>query len=267
MNILKSIFVVFIMAVVNASALDIVSVTKDRNSNRLIGNLVMGSGGVLTLERGSTLNAYGTIANSGTFNNTGAINNSYLIDNTGTIRNFGTFSGSPSSRIEIGAGSLSFGGISSQASITTAQTHGFILRSPNWNDGIPLVAWSSSGAPAAKLVQDTRFTSPTLTVWRDLSNSGDISLTPSLLLAATGGSATTQSAFEITPGGGLTNFKITWNGMATSRDKPLCRYLGSFTSNPSGNFGTDLSVGDIYFNTANNKVYILDGTGWKSMTP
>jgi hypothetical protein len=117
-----------------------------------------------------------------------------------------------------------------------------------------------------KAVQDTYFTSPTLTAWRDLSlGATSLETTPGLLVATSGGTvgqATTQSAVEVKVLG-TTNAKITWDGFITSRDKPVMRFHGRLTSAPTGTLGTDYAAGDPYFNTTNSKFYCHDGISWK----
>jgi hypothetical protein len=143
--------------------------------------------------------------------------------------------------------------------------HAIIARTPNPTDGIALVGWSSGGAAAVKAKQDTYFTSPTLTVWRELSLGNNyFNTTPGILVAAAGGSATSEKAIEV-QASGQSNFKITWDGIATSRDKPLVRFHGRLSTEPSGAYGTDYMAGDLYFNTNDSKFYCHDGISWKAM--
>lgn len=59
--------------------------------------------------------------------------------------------------------------------------------------------------------------------------------------------------------------QITWNGFASSKGKPPCRFHGRLASAPTGTFGTDFAAGDLYFNTANNTFYCNDCSSWKPM--
>jgi len=143
--------------------------------------------------------------------------------------------------------------------------HAIVARTPTPSDGIALVGWSSSGAAGVKAVQDTYFNSPALTVWRDLSQgSSGLGNSAGLLVATSNGSVTTEKAVEV-QANGTSNFHITWNGFATSRERPVCRFLGRRASAPTGTYGTDFSAGDLYFNTADNKFYCHDGASWKAM--
>ena len=216
------------------------AVTKNPNTNQITGDLVMGANRVLTFDPDSLLTLNGlmrTTAGSGT-------NGQVQINNSG----------------------ITFGGVTGMLTVTGQNNHAVVARTPNPTDGIALVGWSSSGAAGVKAVQDTYFTSPTLTAWRDLSN-GDIDLatTPGLLVATSGGTSgqtTTQSAVEVKVLG-TTNAKITWNGFITSRDKPVMRFHGRLAAAPTGTSGTDFSAGDLFFNTSDGKFYCHDGTAWQ----
>jgi hypothetical protein len=149
--------------------------------------------------------------------------------------------------------------------VQARDNHAIVARTPNPSDGIALVGWSSSGAAGVKAVQDTYFNSPALTVWRDLSQgSSGLENSAGLLVATSNGSSTTEKAVEV-QASGTSNFHITWNGFATSRDKPLMRFHGRRSSVPTGTYGTDFSAGDVFFNTADNKFYCHDGVSWKAM--
>jgi hypothetical protein len=217
------------------------AVTKNPNNNQITGNLVMGANRVLTFDPNSLLSLNGlmrTTAGSGT-------NGQVQVNNSG----------------------ITFGPVTGMLTVTGQNNHAVIARTPNPTDGIALVGWSSSGAAGVKAVQDTYFTSPTLTAWRDLSL-GDTGLdtTPGLLVATSGGisgQATTQSAVEVKVLG-TTHAKITWNGFITSRDKPVMRFHGRLTTAPTGSYGTDFSAGDLFYNTSDSKFYCHDGVSWKA---
>lgn len=216
----------------------IAAVTKNPNNNEVSGNLVMGNNGLLTFNA-----------------------NSLLLLN-GLMRTGGYGDGG---KVQINNSGLIFGSVDGMLTVQGRDNHAIVARTPNPTDGIAVVGWSSSGAAAVKAVQDTNFTSPALTVWRDRSlGTSHFETTPGLLVAANGGSATTEKAVEI-QANGTSNFKITWNGFATSRDKPLMRFHGRLSSAPTGTYGTDYSAGDLYFNTGDSKFYCHDGTSWKAM--
>jgi hypothetical protein len=217
------------------------AVTKNPNNNQITGNLVMGANRVLTFDPNSLLSLNGlmrTTAGSGT-------NGQVQVNNSG----------------------ITFGSVSGMLTVTGQNNHAVIARTPNPTDGIALVGWSSSGAAGVKAVQDTYFTSPTLTAWRDLSlGATGMEATPGLLVATSGGTvgqATTQSAVEVKVLG-TTHAKITWDGFITSRDKPVMRFHGRLAAAPTGTYGTDFSAGDLYFSTTDNKFYCHDGVSWKA---
>jgi hypothetical protein len=168
-------------------------------------------------------------------------------------------------KIQVNNTGLFFSGIDGMLTVQGRDNHAIVARTPNPTDGIALVGWSSSGAAAVKAKQDTYFNSPSLTVWRNLSlGSSYFETTPALLVAASDGSATTEKAVEV-QANGTSNFKITWDGFATSRDKPLMRFHGRLSTAPTGAYGTDYAAGDLYFNTGDSKFYCHDGISWKAM--
>lgn len=217
----------------------IAAVTKNPNNNEVTGNLVMGNNGLLTFNANSLLLLNGLMRTGGGSGNDGKVQ----VNNSG----------------------ITYGSVDGMLTVQGRNNHAIVARTPSPSDGIAVVAWSSSGAPAVKAVQDTHFTSPALTVWRDLSyGTTNIENTPGILVAANGGSATTEKAVEV-QANGTSNFKITWNGFATSRDKPLMRFHGRLSSAPTGTFGTDYAAGDLFFNTTDSKFYCHDGISWKAM--
>ena len=215
------------------------AVTKNPNNNQITGNLVMGSDRVLHFDPNSWLSLYGLMRTGGGSGDEGKVQ----VNNSGII----------------------FGTVDSMLTVQARDNHAIVARTPNPSDGIALVGWSSSGAAGVKAVQDTYFTSPTLTAWRDLSlGTTGFESTPGILVATSGnpGHATTQKAVEVRADG-VANFQITWNGFATSRDKPLMRFHGRLTSEPTGTLGTDYAAGDLYYNTTESKFYCHDGESWK----
>ncbi|MEY4245254.1 MAG: hypothetical protein RLZZ245_2839 [Verrucomicrobiota bacterium] len=214
------------------------AVTKNPSTNQITGNLVMGANRVLQFDANSFLMLNGVMRTSG-YGAGGKVQ----IDNSGII----------------------FGGVDGMLAVQARDNHAIVARTPNPSDGIALVGWSSSGAAGVKAVQDTYFNSPALTVWRDLSQgSSGLENSAGLLVATSNGSSTTEKAVEV-QASGTSNFHITWNGFATSRDKPLMRFHGRRSSAPTGTYGTDFSAGDVFFNTADNKFYCHDGVSWKAM--
>ena len=214
------------------------AVTKNPNTNQITGNLVMGANRVLQFDANSLLTLNGLMRTGG----------------------FGD-----GGKIQVNNPGLFFSGINGMLTVQGRDNHAIIARTPNPSDGIALVGWSSSGAAAVKAKQDSFFTSPALTVWRNLSiGSVSFEVTPALLVAASDGSTTTQKAVEV-QANGTSNFKITWDGFATSREKPLMRFHGRLSTAPTGTFGTDYAAGDVYFNTTDSKFYCHDGTAWKPM--
>jgi hypothetical protein len=216
----------------------VAAVTKNPNTHQITGNLVMGPNRVLQFDP-----------------------NSLLLLN-GVMRTGGSGDGG---KVQVNNSGIIFGSVDGMLSVQGRDNHAIVARTPNPSDGIALVGWSSSGAAGVKAVQDTYFNSPALTVWRDLSlgNSG-LSNSAGLLVATSNGSSTTEKAVEVLSMGTST-FHVTWNGFATSRDKPVCRFLGRRASAPTGTFGTDYAAGDLYFNTADSKFYCHDGISWKAM--
>ncbi len=216
------------------------AVTKNPNNNQITGNLVMGANRTLQFDP-----------------------NSFLILN-GTLRTGG--SGDGPGKVQVNSNGAVFGGVEAMLTVQGRNNHAVIARTPAPTDGIALVGWSSSGAAGVKAVQDTYFTSPTLTAWRDLSvGATGLEATPGLLVATSGGTvgqATTQSAVEVKVLG-TTNAKITWNGFITSRDKPVMRFHGRLSAAPTGTYGTDFSAGDLFYNTTDSKFYCHDGVSWK----
>jgi hypothetical protein len=214
------------------------AVTKNPNTNQITGNLVMGANRVLQFDANSLLTLNGLMRTGGSGNG---------------------------GKIQVNNSGLLFSGIDGMLTVQGRDNHAIVARTPNPSDGIALVGWSSSGAAAVKAKQDSYFTSPALTVWRNLSlGNSDFSNTPAVLVAASDGTATTEKAVEV-QANGTSNFKITWDGFATSRDKPLMRFHGRRSSAPTGTYGTDYSAGDLYFNTTDNKFYCHDGSSWKAM--
>ena len=215
------------------------AVSKNPNNNQITGNLVMGANRILTFDPNSLLSLNGlmrTTAGSGT-------NGQVQVNNSG----------------------ITFGTVSGMLTVTGQNNHAVIARTQNPTDGIALVGWSSSGASAVKAVQDTYFNSPALTVWRDLSQgSSGLENSAGLLVATSNGTSTTEKAVEVLSMG-TSNFHVTWNGFATSRDKPLMRFHGRRSSAPTGTYGTEFSAGDIFFNTTDSKFYCHDGVSWKAM--
>jgi hypothetical protein len=215
------------------------AVSKNPNNNQITGNLVMGANRILTFDPNSLLSLNGlmrTTAGSGT-------NGQVQVNNSG----------------------ITFGTVSGMLTVTGQNNHAVIARTQNPTDGIALVGWSSSGASAVKAVQDTYFNSPALTVWRDLSQgSSGLGNSAGLLVATSNGTSTTEKAVEVLSMG-TSNFHVTWNGFATSRDKPLMRFHGRRSSAPTGTYGTEFSAGDIFFNTTDSKFYCHDGVSWKAM--
>ena len=215
-----------------------VAVTKNPNTNQITGNLVMGANRVLQFDANSFLMLNGVMRTSGT---------------------------GDSGKVQINNSGLIFGGVDGMLTVQGRNNHAIVARTPNPSDGIALVGWSSSGAAGVKAVQDTYFNSPALTVWRDLSQgSSGLENSAGLLVATSNGLSTTEKAVEV-QASGTSNFHITWNGFATSRDKPLMRFHGRRSSVPTGTYGTDFSAGDVFFNTADNKFYCHDGASWKAM--
>lgn len=216
------------------------AVTKNSNTNQITGNLVIGENRQISFEPNSALMLNGMMR---------------------------TTAGSDANgQVQINNSGITFGNVSGMLTVTAQNNHAVVARTNTPTDGIAVVGWSSSGAAGVKAVQDTYFSSPTLTAWRDLSN-GDsyLNTTPGLLVATSGGTAsqtTTQSAVEVKVLG-KTNTKITWDGFITSRNKPVMRFHGRLASAPTGTYGTDFSAGDLYFNTSNNKFYCHDGTAWQ----
>jgi hypothetical protein len=216
----------------------IAAVTKNPNNNEVTGNLVMGTNRLLTFNPNSLLMLNGIMRTDG-YGDGGKVQ----VNNSGLI----------------------FGNVDGMLTVQGRDNHAIVARTPNPSDGIAVVGWSSSGAAALKAKQDSYFTSPALTVWRDLSlGTSYFETTPGVLVAAAGGTATTEKAVEV-QANGASNFNITWDGFATSRDKPLMRFHGRLSAAPSGTYGTDYSAGDLYFNTTDNKFYCHDGSSWKAM--
>ena len=199
----------------------------------------MGAGRVLQFDLNSLLTLNGTMRTTANVSDGGKIQ----VNNTGII----------------------FGSVDGMLTVQGSENHAIVARTPNPSDGIAVVGWSSSGAAALKAKQDTYFNSPTLTVWRDLSlGTSYFESSPGVLVAIAGGTATTEKAVEV-QANGASNFKITWDGFATSRDKPLVRFHGRLSSAPTGTYGTDYAAGDLYFNTGDSKFYCHDGISWKAM--
>jgi len=210
------------------------AVTKNPNTNQITGNLVMGANRVLTFDPNSLLTLNGLMQ---------------------------TATGGAGGKIQVNNSGLIFGSVDGMITITARNNHAVVARTPNPTDGIALVGWSSSGAAGVKAVQDTYFTSPTLTVWRDLSlGVASLDTTPGLLVGTSGapGQATTQAAVEVTNHGG-SKFKIDWNGTASSRGEPLTRWRGVQTAAPT----TDLQNGDMYFLSTTSKIYIYASGAWR----
>jgi hypothetical protein len=203
---MKSAIIILLGLSVSAFA-QTAAVTKNPNNNQITGNLVMGANRVLTFDPNSLLMLNGTMR---------------------TTAGSGT-----DGQVQVNNSGIMFGPVSGMLTVTAQNNHAIIARTPNPTDGIALVGWSSSGAAGVKAVQDTYFSSPTLTAWRDLSlGATSLETTPGLLVATSGGTvgqATTQSAVEVKVLG-TTNAKITWDGFITSRDKPVMRFHGQIDS-------------------------------------
>lgn len=165
------------------------AVTKNPNTNQITGNLVMGANRVFTFDPNSLLSLNGLMRTSGSGDGGKA-----QINNSG----------------------ISFGSVDGMLTVLGRDNHGILSRTPNPSDGIALVGWSSSGAGGLKAVQDTHFTSPTITAWRDLS-AGDVGFesSPGLLVSASGPEAYSTplaSAFEVRLNSHIPILKISWNG-------------------------------------------------------
>ena len=223
------------------------AVTKNPNTHQVTGNLVMGGNRILQFDPSSLLSLGGVMR---TFVD---------VDANGAPRDMA------GGKIQINNSGIIFGSVDGMLTVQGRNNHAIVARTPNPSDGIALVGWSSSGAAGVKAVQDTYFNSPALTVWRDLSQgSSGLGNSAGLLVATSNGTSTTEKAVEVLSMG-TSNFHITWNGFATSRDKPLMRFHGRRSSAPTGTYGTDFSAGDIFFNTSDSKFYCHDGVSWKAM--
>lgn len=204
------------------SGAQIAAVTRNSTTGMLNGNLTLSTNTTLTLS-----------------------GNSSLVTGNGTIR------------LNSSAGML-FGNVGGQLRVTGDRNHAIIARTPNATDGIALVGWSSSGASAVKATQDTNFTSPALTVWRDTSLGGLLLDSPGVLVATTGAvPASTQSAVEVS-NQGVNKFKVTWDGAAMSRGQLLMRWRGAGTALPT----TDLVDGDMFFLITTSKIHIRASGLW-----
>lgn len=234
---MKRFFAIFFFIAANALA-QTTAVTRNPNTNEVTSDLVMGANRLLEFHPSSLLSLHGMMRTGG-FGDNGKIQ----INNDGIL----------------------FSNVDGMLTVRGRDNHALIARTESPSDGIALVGWSSSGAAAVKARQDTAFTSPTLAVWRNLSlGTVDFSSTPALLVAASEGSPTTEKAFEIQVNG-ASKFRISWDGYATSADKPLMRFLGRWASQPPGAYGIHFSAGDLYFNTSDNRFYCHDGSAWKPM--
>ena len=188
---MKTIISILLLIGGNVSA-QVTAVTKNPNTNEITGNLVMGQNRVLTF------NPYSQLLLLGTMRTYGAWGEGKVYVNT------------PSS--------ITFGSVDGMLTVTASGNHAIVARTPLQGDGIALVGWSSSGAPGAKIVQDTYFNSPTLTVWRDLSLGGGLTASPGLLLAATNGDAYSSGgyALEVKTDSG-SQLQVNWSGELTAR--------------------------------------------------
>ena len=192
---------------------------------------------------------------------TNAVNGGLLITGTNTLTVDGTLrTGTPTVLLDSTAG-INFGTVGSTLLATGKNRHAIIARTPLATDGIALVGWSSSGASAVKALQDTHFTSPALTVYRDTNLGGTLSTSPGVLIASAGSGAgpNSFSAAEVQVSG-TTRFKITWEGQALSNNRPLTRWRGSGSSFPS----TDIMEGDLWLQTGgvSPKMWIRTGGDW-----
>ena len=188
---------------------------------------------------------------------TNEVNGGLVITGTNTLTVNGTLrTGTPTVLLDSTAG-INFGTVGSALLVTGKNRHAIIARTPNATDGIALVGWSSSGASAVKATQDTHFTSPALTVWRDGSLGGVLTDSPGVLVAATGAAASAQGAVEVS-NQGVNKFKITWEGDVTSRGAPLMRWRGSGAALPT----TDLKDGDMFFLNSTSKIYVRANNSW-----
>jgi hypothetical protein len=212
------------------------AVTKNPNTNQITGNLTMGANRLLQFD-----------ANS-------------LLTLNGLMRTGGSGDGG---KIQVNNSGITFGSVDGMLTIQGRNNHAIVARTPSPTDGIALVGWSSSGASGVKAVQDTHFTSPTITAWRDLSKGGweEALDSPGLLVAASGLTSaytTGSTAIEVT-NHGTTTFQIQWDGKAFSNGAQLTRWRGVQTAAPT----TDLQNGDMYFLSTTSKIYIYANGAWR----
>jgi hypothetical protein len=229
-----------------------------------------------------------------------------------------------------------FNGVDAMISANASNNHAILGRSPYPTDGIGVIGWSSSGAAAVKAKQDTYFTSPALSVVRNLANAQEAPIAPALKIFITDWSEPSPAwselaqlpalsienpnsltpAFQVSWGGAITGNPtftvptiftntVTFNGSSNAifdgsvnfNSVPQFRFglqnttfqLINFTHtrgwyNPINNTrlhpiykGTSATalatgsldtsmVGDTYFNTSDNRMYMLTPNGWRAIT-
>lgn len=156
------------------------------------GNLTVATGASLTISGNQTINPGGSLL----------LNGNQTVNAGSTITLYGnhTISGNGTLQIAgipypiIGGVKSQLGGVSAliEANTWNSGKHGLMGRTFT-GDGISVVGWSSSGASAGKFIQDTDFSSPAITVWRDTSYDPALTDSPAVLLAA--GAMNTDAIF------------------------------------------------------------------------
>lgn len=194
---------------------------------------------------------------------TNAVNGGLVITEPNALQVDGTLRTGARTVLLHSTAGINFGSVGSALLVTGQNRHAVIARTPNATDGIALVGWSSSGASAVKAAQDTHFTSPALTVWRNPTLGGDLSESPGVLVAAIGTPVPAASAAEVRNASGATTLKITWEGDVTTRGVPLMRWRGEGANPPT----TDLKNGDMFYNFSTSQLLVRTSFGWVPVAP
>jgi hypothetical protein len=241
------------------------------------------------------------------------------------------------------SGVVTFNGMAARLSAEADSSHAIMGRARMPWDGIGVIGWSSSGAAAVKAKQDTYFSSPALSVVRNLASPQEMPYTPALKIFLTDSSYQNYDDLRALPALSVENpsggpaFSVSWDGTITGSprfastthfdtttvflsgsqtffnnnstivfggnvsfvnntiprfDNGLRNYLSqhidfthargwcnannstrlhpiykgtSATALATGSLDTSM-VGDTYFNTSDNRMYILTPNGWRAIT-
>jgi hypothetical protein len=159
-----------------------------------------------------------------------------------------------------------FGGVGGTIEVEANDNHAVVATARQITDGSAFYGYSSSGAHVAKFVQQTNFTSPAVTIWRDSTNASKPS--EAFLVADSKGPTNTNMAINVRAGG-TSVMSVDFRGLINSGGYPVMRFRGSYQLISFNSFSpSNPRAGDVVFisdytdfsNALPFKIYT--GTSW-----